>query len=129
MWVVQLFKTEIQNGRPNNSGILKNWFPQEIRSPLLNLGKSSKYKKNTAQACRGQSNQMNDKEFGSFNFLKLKHRRGDQIIQPFCRIGCPLEIRSPLLNLSKSSKHEKSTAEPCRIQSNLMNDKEFRFRA
>ena len=28
-------------------------------------------------------------EFGFFKFLKLKYRRGDQIIQPFYRIGSP----------------------------------------
>ena len=68
---------------------------------------------------------MNDEEFGLFNFFKLKYRREDQIIQPFCRIGFPQEIRSPLLNLRKFSKYEKGTAESCRIQSNLMNDDEF----
>ena len=70
-------------------------------------------------------NLMNDKEFGSLKFLKLKYRRGDQIIQPFCRIGSPGEIRSPLFNLTKFKKAEKSTAESCRKHWNLMNDKEF----
>ena len=30
---------------------------------------------------------MNDEEFGSLKLLKLKDRRGHQIIQPICRIG------------------------------------------
>ena len=30
---------------------------------------------------------MNDEEFGSKKLLKLKYRRGDQIIQTFCKIG------------------------------------------
>ena len=75
--------------------------PQEIRSTILNLRKFSKYDKNAAEACRNQSNPMNHKEFGSFNFLKLKYRSGDEINQLFTRIGSPQEIRSPLLNLRK----------------------------
>ena len=35
---------------------------------------------------------MNDEEFGSFKFLKLKYRRGDQIIQLFCGIGSPKKL-------------------------------------
>ena len=54
---------------------------------------------------------MNDKEFGSFKLVKLKYKKGDQIIQPFCRIGSLQEIRSPFVNLSKFQKAEKSTAE------------------
>ena len=30
---------------------------------------------------------MNDEEFGSKKLLKVKYRRGDQIIQVFCKIG------------------------------------------
>ena len=79
----------------------------------------------TAESSRNQSSLMNGKEFGLFNFLKLENRRGDQIIQQFCRIGCSQEIGSPLLNFKKFSKYEKSTVESCRNQSNLMNDEEF----
>ena len=32
---------------------------------------------------------MNDIEFGSVKLLKLKYRRGDQIIQLFCGIALP----------------------------------------
>ena len=68
---------------------------------------------------------LNDKEFGYFKFLKLKYRRGDQIIQPFYRIGFPEEFRSPLVNLKKSYKTEKSTAEPCRLHGNILKNEEF----
>ena len=68
---------------------------------------------------------MNDKDFGSFKFLKLKYRREDQIFQPFCRIGFPQEIRSALYNFRKFQKTEKSASESCRTHLNLMNDKEF----
>ena len=50
---------------------------------------------------------MNDEEFGSVKFLKLKYRRGDQIFQPFCRIGSPEETRSSLSNLRKFKKLDK----------------------
>ena len=99
--------------------------PQEIRSPLFNLMNFQKPEKNTAESCRMYWNLMNDKEFGSFKLLKLKYRRGDQIIQPFCRIGSPQEIRSPLFNLMNFQKAEKGTAESYKMHWNLMNDKEF----
>ena len=68
---------------------------------------------------------MNDEEFGPLNFLKLKYRMGEQIIQPFCRIGSHQEINSPLFNLRKFEKSEKGTRKSCRMHSNLMNDEEF----
>ena len=44
---------------------------------------------------------MNEEEFGSFEFLKFKNRRREQIIQPFWKISSPQEIASPLFNFSK----------------------------
>ena len=35
---------------------------------------------------------MNDEDFGSLKNLKLKYRRGDQIIQIFCKIGSPKKL-------------------------------------
>ena len=35
---------------------------------------------------------MNDEEFGSRKLLRLKYRRGDQIIQRFCKIGSPEKL-------------------------------------
>ena len=74
-----------------------------------------KYEKGTGESCRIQSNLMNDEELKSFNFLKLTYKRGDQIIQPFCRIGSPQEIRSHLFNFKNFSNYEKCTTESCRI--------------
>ena len=74
-----------------------------------------KYEKGTGESCRIQSNLMNDEELKSFNFLKLKYKRGDQIIQPFCRIGSPQEIRSHLFNFKNFSNYEKCTTESCGI--------------
>ena len=99
--------------------------PQEIRCPLLNLRKFWKSEKKTDESCRMHWNLLNGIESGSFKFLKLKYRRKDQLIQPFCTIGSPKEIRSPLLNLRNFWKSEKRTAEGCRINWNLRSDQEF----
>ena len=120
-----MFHIEIQKRGPSNSAFLQNWFPQEIRSPLFNLSKFWKADKSTAESCRMHWNLMNDEEFGSFKCLILKYRRRDQVIQPFCRTDSPEEIRSLLLNLSKFSKTDKSTAESCTMYWNLMNDEKF----
>ena len=97
IWVPQISQIEIQKGGPNNSAVLQNWFPLEIRSPLFNLGKFKKTDKSTVESCSMHINLLNDEEFGSLKFLKLKYRRGDQIIQPFCRIGSPKKLDPPSL--------------------------------
>ena len=33
IWLLKTFKIEIQKGGPNNSAVLQNWFPHEIKSP------------------------------------------------------------------------------------------------
>ena len=68
---------------------------------------------------------MNENEFGGFKFLKLKYRRGDQIIQLFCRIGSLQEIRFSLFNLRRFQNLDKRTAESGRMYWNLLNDDEF----
>ena len=40
---------------------------------------------------------MNGKEFGSIELLRLKYRKGDQIIQTFCKIGSPQKLGPPSL--------------------------------
>ena len=82
--------------------------PQEIKSPFFNLRKFEKTEKSNAESCRMHWNLLDDEELGSLKFLKLKYRRGDQIIQQFCRIGSPQEIRSPIFNLRKFENIEKS---------------------
>ena len=37
-------------------------------------------------------NLMNDEEFGSIELLRLKYRRGDQIIQTFFKIRSPQKL-------------------------------------
>ena len=98
---------------------------QEIRSPLFHLEKFQKSQKCTGESCTPHLNIMNDKEFKWFTFLKLKYRREDQIIQPFCKIGSHQEIMSPLLNLRKFQKIKKSTGESIGTYWSSMNDKEF----
>ena len=98
---------------------------QEIRSPLFHLRKIQTIDKSTGESCRSHWNLLNDEEFDSLKFLEFKYRRADQIIQLFCRIGSHQEIRSPLFNLRKFQKIDKSTGESGRTHWNLRNDKEF----
>ena len=70
-------------------------------------------------------NLNNDEEFRSLKFLKLKYRRGDQIIQTFSRIDSPKEIRSPLFNLEKFKKSDKSFSELYRAHWNVIQNKKF----
>ena len=81
--------------------------PQEIRPPFFTLRVFQANEKSPTESIRSYWNLMNDKEFGSFKFLKLKYRRRDQIIQPFFRIGSPQEIRSPLYFQGISRNREK----------------------
>ena len=64
-----------------------------------------------------------DEEFEYLKLLKLKYRKGEQIIQTFCRIGAP-EIRSIFFNLQKFKSSEEITPESCRMHWNLKNDKD-----
>ena len=82
--------------------------PGEIRSPLFNLWKFQDSEKSIPESCRMHWNLMNDDEFGSTKLLKLKYRRGDQIIQTFCKIGSPQKLGPPLFNLQKFQISEKS---------------------
>ena len=50
---------------------------------------------------------INDAEFGSFNFLQLKYRKEEQIIEPFYRTVLPQEIWSSHLNLRNFEKLRK----------------------
>ena len=92
IWVHKTVKTEIQKGRPNNADFLQNWFPPEIRSSLFNLLIFQHSEKNSPESCWMYWNLMNDKEFWSTKLLKLKYRRGHQIIQTFCIIASPQKL-------------------------------------
>ena len=77
------------------------------------------------------NNLMSDGEFGSFEILKFKSKRGNQIIQhsedSVPPPPLPQEIRFSLLNLRKFQKTEKSTSESYKIVLNLLSDEEFGF--
>ena len=62
IWLYKTFKIEIQKGRPNNSDILQNWFPPEIRSPLFNLYKFENPETSTPGSYKMHWNLMNDEE-------------------------------------------------------------------
>ena len=97
IWVHRTFKIEIQKGGPNNSDILQNWFPPEIRSPLFNLYKFENPERSTSESYKIHWKLINGKEFGSRKLLKLKYRRGDEIIQTFCKIGSLQKLGPPSL--------------------------------
>ena len=121
----KFLKLKYRRGDQISQSFCKIGSPRQVKSPLFNLGKFQKTEKSTVESCRTQWNLMNAEEFRTFKFLKLKYRRGDQIIQPFCRIGSTQEIRSPLFSLREFQKNDKTNAESCRMHLNLMNDKEF----
>ena len=97
IWIHRTLKIEIEKGGPNTSDILQNWFPPEIRSPLFNLHKFENPERSTPESYKMHGNLINDKEFESKRLLKLKYRRGNQIIQTFCKIGSPQKLGPPSL--------------------------------
>ena len=48
---------------------------------------------------------MDDDEFGSIELLKLKYRRGDQIIQTFCKIESARKLGPASLICRNSKTH------------------------
>ena len=127
LWICfhKTLKIEIQNGGPNNSDFLHNWFPAEIRSPNFNLRKFQHSGKSTLESCRMHWNLMNYSEFQSKFLLKLKYSKGHQITQTFCVDGFPQELGLPSLVCRYFKTSEKSTPASCRMHWKLMNDCEF----
>ena len=111
---LKTFKIEIAKGGPNNSDLLQNWFSSEIRSPLFNLQKFQKSEKGTPESSRMHWNLMNDKHFEFLKLLKLKYRRGDQIIPVFFRGVLENWFlprnQAPLFNLRKFYIREENVA-------------------
>ena len=69
-------------------------------------------------------NLLNDEEFGSIKLLKLKYRKGDQIIQTISKIGSPQELGPPSLisrNFKTLRKLLLSRAECIKIEWMTMN--------
>ena len=123
--VYKTFKIEIQKRGPNNSDILQNWFPPQIRSPFFNLQKLQDSEKSLPHSCRMDWNLMNDEEFGSIELLRLKYRRGDQIIQTFFKTGSPQKLNPRLFNLYKFENPERSTPESYKMHWKLIDGEEF----
>ena len=101
--------------------------PQKLGPPSLICRNVKSLTKKSSESYGRLGNLMNDKEFGSLKVLKLKYRRGDQIIQLFfksawflprnqapsiqaiqlfCKIGFPPHPwkLGPLVNLRQSQK-------------------------
>ena len=97
---IELLRLKYRRGGPNNSDILQNWFPPEISPPPPPpslICRNLKTLRSTPESYKMHWNLMNDKEFGSKKLLKLKYRRGDQIIQTFGKIGSPQVSPSSLI--------------------------------
>ena len=121
---LELLKLKYRRGRPNNSEFLENWVPRKIMSHLLNFQKFQDFEKITPELWRMHWNLMNDKEFGSIKFLKLKYRRVDQIIQTFCRLGSPQKLGPPSF-VEMSRAWQNKSSESYRTHGNLTNEEEF----
>ena len=72
IWVWKTCKIEIQEEGPNNSNILQNWFPPEIRSPLFNLYKFENPERSTPESYKMHWKLINGEEFGSKKLSKLE---------------------------------------------------------
>ena len=122
---LKLLKLKYRKGDQIIQSFWRIGSPQEIRSSLFNLRNLQKPERSTTVSSTTHWNLMNDEEVGSFKLLKLKYKRGDQIIQPFSRISSPKQIRLPLFYLKKFQKPQKTTTASCRIYWHLMNEEEF----
>ena len=97
IWVYKTFNIEIQKERPNNSDILQNWFSSQKLGVLSLISRNFKTQKKCHWVMQKNWYVMNDEGLGSRKLLKLKYRRGDQIIQTFCKIGSPQKLGPPSL--------------------------------
>ena len=71
--------------------------PQKLgHPPLFDLYTFQDSDKSTPESCTMHWNLIKDDQFGSIKLLKLKYKRGDQIIQTFCKIGSPQKLGPPL---------------------------------
>ena len=61
--------------------------PQKLNSPLFKLYKFGNPKRSPPESYKMNWKLINGEELGSQKLLKLKDRRGDKIIQTFCKIG------------------------------------------
>ena len=124
--MAQIFKIEIQKGGPNNSAVLQNWFPpKKLGPPSLIWGNLKKLRNVLLNPVECIEIYWMTKNLDGLNFQNWNAEGGDQIIQLLCRIGSPQEISSPLINLRKFEKTEKSSAESCKMHWNLLDDEEF----
>ena len=89
---IKLLKLKYRREGPNNSDILQIWLPPEIRFPFFNLYKFENPERSTPESYQMHWNLIIDEEFGSKKLLKLKYRRGGQIIQIFSKIGAPQKL-------------------------------------
>ena len=96
IWVHRTSNIEIQKGRQNNSDILQNWLPLEIRFPFFNLQKFLDPQKSTPDSCTNEWSRI--WIYKTFEIeIKKRGPNNADILQNWF----PPEIRSPLYNLPK----------------------------
>ena len=118
----KLLKLKYRRGDQIIQTFCKIGSPQKLDPPFFNWYKLENPERNTPESYKMHWNLMNDKEFGSKKLLKLKYRRGDQIIQTFCKIGSPQKLDPPFFNWYKLENPERNTPESYKMHWNLMND-------
>ena len=96
-WSIKLLNLKYRRVDQIIQTFCKTGSPQKLGPPLFNLWKFQDAEKSTPESCRMHWNVINGDEFGSIKLLKLKYRRGDQIIQTFCKIGSPQKLGAPSL--------------------------------
>ena len=89
---IKFLKLKYRRGDEINQTFCKIASAQKLSPPLFNFYKSWDSEKSTPDSWRMHWNVTNGKEFGSTKLLKLKYRRGDQIIQNFCKIASPKKL-------------------------------------
>ena len=101
--VHKTFKIKIQTGEQIIQPFCRIGPPPQIKSTIFNMCKFQNSEKTTRKSCRMHWNLVNDEEIWSITPLKLKYRRGAQIIQPFCKIGSPQKL-GPLCLICRNFK-------------------------
>ena len=94
---VELLRVKYRRGDEITQTFCKIGSTQKLGPPLFNLYQFENPERTTPESYKMHWNLINDEEFGSKNLLKLKNRRGDQIIQTFCKIGSPQKLGPPSL--------------------------------
>ena len=85
----ELWRLKYRRGDQIIKTFCKIGAPQKLGPPSLICRNLKTPREVTPESYKMHWKLINGQEFGSRKVLKLKCRRGDQIIQTFCKIGSP----------------------------------------